>query len=209
MSEFWARRLESAFGLEKRLEKFEAKSVISFAAGCAEHVTRHFESIFKSANQISDAINRFNKTWDDGLRECWTAVSSQPRSNKITEIKKTFDDILGSESFLDTGNLKGAENIDQITGAVYKALECAMNFGDVGFAMGAAHCGYESVFQWYVMRQGETVEWTEDISLDAQSRCMQCAAEIEFQKLYVEILESKTLQPPLYSAVLKSMEKIQ
>jgi hypothetical protein len=205
MSIYWDREMVRGFALEQRLTKLDRPRATSFAAGCVEHIVQHFDVIYRTKCKNQLALAPFRDVWQQGLRECWSAVSAKRAPNGVSDQIKAIDNLFIDPNVLESAIAEGADNIDQITGAVYKALECAKSFGHTGYAMGAAQSAYEAVLLWYVMRNGESVTWTEDESLRQQSNCAECNAEITFQKRYIQTLEGNQVQPPLYSLVVQEM----
>lgn len=202
MSVYWEKILLDEFSLERRLARMPVEQVISFAAGCAEHVVRHFICVYDAQGADAAATSPFIDAWQDALSECWAVAIGKSRGDGCLPNIDRINGLFVGESALDTATRAGAYNIDQVTAAVYKALECAKHSGHPGYAVGAAHSAYEAVALWYVMGTGESVTWAADESLRQQAECVECLQEIAFQKRYLTALTKLSEEVPLYETVL-------
>lgn len=206
MSVYWKRAFNTPLSIEDRLRAISYEHVISFAAGCAEHAIEHFTEVFEMAGVDGHAVSPFFGRCKVARQCCWDAVKGQRDEQAIDDAITQLDKLFEEVEWLERAIESGAHNIDQITAAVYKALQCTKDDTNEMCAIGAANCAYNSTLQWYVMGTGETVEWTDHESEKQQRKCEQCQTEITFQKSYLRALETLIHNVPTYKNVLSKMK---
>ncbi|MCE9546137.1 MAG: hypothetical protein K8T25_11535 [Planctomycetia bacterium] len=192
MSEYWEKTVQQNASLQQRLANLSTIQVVSFATGCAQHVADAFTALYSVRKIDAKSIAPFTDMWTIGLVTCWTAVAGMDATEAAERSAHWIDELFKDDKILDLAVTIGAFNIDQVTGGVYKALECLIRNGHPEYAKGAAHCAFEAVMQWHAA----------DLAIGEESNSAECVAEVDFQLRYLAALESIEGQIPLYDTML-------
>ncbi len=205
MSKHWQKVVAEGRSLEVRLQRFSQAQVVSFAAGCAQHIFDHFVSLYKVEGVSNDAVSAFVRAIENGLATSWAGQAGTGDAQAVNTAISAIDRLLEEEQLLEGATDTGAHNIDQIAASVYKTLQCLRDSSHTGYAIGAAHCAYGAILQWYVMGMGDTVAWSEEESFKQEGECEACCTEIDFQMKYLAAVETLGRDAGAYSQVIERM----